>query len=216
MSGMAIEELHRKMMSEVYEGGVRDTRVLGAMNGLERHRFVPSRVRHLSYENSALEIDEGQSISQPLMVGLMTQELEVEDENLVFEVGTGSGYQAAILSKLCRRVYTVERHKDLYTDADKLFLELGLSNIVTLYGDGMEGSWHGGPEVFDRIMVTASAQDEIPPKLLSCLKEGGLMVIPVGEEGEVQSLLKVRKGKDGLDVETLADVRFVPLLSGKG
>jgi len=155
----------------------------------------------------------GQTISQPSVVGLMTQALQVNPRDTVLEVGTGSGYQAAILSQLARRVYTVDRYRRLTREAAELFRQLGLVNITTIAADGSFGLPEQAP--FDRIIVTAAAEDP-PSPLLAQLKPGGIMVLPVGQSDAVQSLIKVTRTDRGFDYEELRPVRFVPLVEGLG
>ena len=193
--------------------GVTDARVLTAMERIDRGHFVRGLFAERAYEDMPLPIACGQTISQPSVVGLMTQALNVQPRDTVLEVGTGSGYQAAVLSQLARRVYTVDRHKRLVREAAELFRELGLVNIVAMTADGSFGL----PEVapFDRILVTAAAEDP-PGPLLSQLKIGGIMVVPVGQSDTVQSLIKVTRLESGFDYEELRAVRFVPLIEGLG
>ncbi len=193
--------------------GVTDARVLTAMEKVDRGLFVKGIFAARAYEDMPLPIACGQTISQPSVVGLMTQALNVQPRDTVLEVGTGSGYQAAVLSQLARRVYTVDRHKRLVREAAELFRELGLVNIVAMTADGSFGL----PEVapFDRILVTAAAEDP-PGPLLSQLKIGGIMVVPVGQSDTVQSLIKVTRLESGFDYEELRAVRFVPLVEGLG
>jgi protein-L-isoaspartate(D-aspartate) O-methyltransferase len=153
----------------------------------------------------------GQTISQPSVVGLMTQALEVGPRDKVLEVGTGSGYQAAILSLLARRVYTIDRHRRLVREAEGVFGRLGLTNITAIAGDGSHGLPDQAP--FDRIIVTAAAEDP-PGPLLAQLREGGIMVLPVGQSDTVQSLIKVTRRSHGYDYDELRPVRFVPLVEG--
>ena len=191
--------------------GVTDPKVLGAMEKVPRDLFVPELFQDRSWEDSALPIACGQTISQPFIVGLMTQALKVEPRSRVLEIGTGSGYQTAILSRLSRLVYTVERYRTLMREAEARFKALGLTNVITRFGDGGEGWPEQAP--FDRIMVTAAAPDE-PKALLAQLKPAGVLVAPIGK-GPVQSLRRyVGDGKGGFAVEVLTDVRFVPLLDG--
>ncbi len=193
--------------------GVRDTRVLEAMEKVDRGAFVKGVFSERSYEDMPLPIACGQTISQPSVVGLMTQALDVHPRHKVLEIGTGSGYQAAILSHLARRVYTVDRHKRLVAEAEAVFEALGLTNITALAADGS----HGYPEQapFDRILVTAAAEDP-PGPLLAELKTGGIMVVPVGQSDAVQTLVKVTRTETGFDYEDLRQVRFVPLVEGMG
>lgn len=191
--------------------GVTDTRVLTAMERIDRGLFVRGHFASRAYEDMPLPIACGQTISQPSVVGLMTQALEVQPRDTVLEVGTGSGYQAAILSQLCRRVYTVDRHRKLVAEAQAIFRDLGLVNITAFTADGSHGAAEQAP--FDRIIVTAAAEDP-PGPLLAQLKLGGIMVLPVGQSDTVQSLIKVRRGEKGFDYEELRPVRFVPLIEG--
>lgn len=193
--------------------GVTDTRVLSAMERIDRGHFVRGLFAERAYEDMPLPIACGQTISQPSVVGLMTQALAVQPRDTVLEVGTGSGYQAAILSQLARRVYTVDRHKRLVREAQDLFRELGLVNVVAMTADGSFGLPDVAP--FDRIIVTAAAEDP-PGPLLSQLKIGGIMVVPVGQSDAVQSLIKVTRHETGYDYEELRAVRFVPLVEGLG
>ena len=190
--------------------GVTDARVLTAMERIDRGQFVRGLFAERAYEDMPLPIACGQTISQPSVVGLMTQALAVQPRDTVLEVGTGSGYQAAILSQLARRVYTVDRHKRLVRE---LFRELGLANVVAMTSDGSFGLPDVAP--FDRIIVTAAAEDP-PGPLLSQLKIGGIMVVPVGQSDAVQSLIKVTRHETGYDYEELRAVRFVPLVEGLG
>ena len=191
--------------------GVTDPKVLGVIEKVPRDLFVPELFQDRSWEDSALPIACGQTISQPFIVGLMTQALRVEPRSRVLEVGTGSGYQTAVLSRLCRFVYSVERYRTLLGEAEARLKQLGVTNVFTRFGDGGEGWPEQAP--FDRILVTAAAPDE-PKALLSQLKPNGILVAPVGK-GPVQQLKRyVADGKGGFEVETLCEVRFVPLLDG--
>ncbi len=191
--------------------GVTDSRVLTAMERIDRGRFVKGIFSERAYEDMPLPISCGQTISQPSVVGLMTQALNVQPRDVVLEVGTGSGYQAAILSQLARRVYTVDRHRRLVREAVELFAALGLANITAVARDGSFGLPEQAP--FDRIIVTAAAEDP-PSPLLSQLKPGGIMVLPVGQSDTVQSLIKVTRTETGFDYDELRPVRFVPLVEG--
>ena len=191
--------------------GVTDPKVLGAIEKTPRDLFVPELFQDRSWEDSALPIACGQTISQPFIVGLMTQALRLEPRFRVLEIGTGSGYQTAVLSRLCRFVYSVERYRTLLGEAEARLKQLGVTNVFTRFGDGGEGWPEQAP--FDRILVTAAAPDE-PKTLLSQLKPNGILVAPVGK-GPVQQLKRyIPDGKGGFEVETLCDVRFVPLLDG--
>jgi protein-L-isoaspartate(D-aspartate) O-methyltransferase len=191
--------------------GVTDPKVLSAIEKTPRDLFVPDLFQERSWEDSALPIACGQTISQPFIVGLMTQALRLEARSRVLEIGTGSGYQTAVLSRLCRFVYSVERYRTLLADAEARLRQLDLTNVFTRFGDGGEGWPEQAP--FDRILVTAAAPGE-PKALLSQLKPNGVLVAPVGK-GPVQKLQRyVADGKGGFAVETLCEVRFVPLLDG--
>ena len=193
--------------------GVMDKRVLEAMERVDRGSFVTGHFADRSYEDMPLPIPCGQTISQPSVVGLMTQALEVEPRHKVLEVGTGSGYQAAILAELSRRVYTIDRHAQLTRTARQLFEEKDISNVTVLLGDGSRGLPEQAP--FDRIIVTAAAEDP-PGPLLAQLREGGIMVVPVGQSDAVQSLIKVKRAPEGFEYEEILPVRFVPLVEGLG
>ncbi len=191
--------------------GVNDTRVLTAMERVDRARFVSPTFVSRAFEDVPLPIARGQTISQPSVVGMMTQALGTKPRDIVLEVGTGTGYQAAILSHLVRRVYTIERHRPLARMARETHEAMGLSNITQIVGDGS----HGVPEQapFDRILVTAATEDP-PGPLLAQLRIGGTMIVPVGVSDQVQTLVKVVRTADGYDYEELAAVRFVPLIEG--
>ena len=193
--------------------GVTDIRVLTAMERIDRGTFVKGLFADRAYEDMPLPISCGQTISQPSVVALMTQALSVTPRDKVLEVGTGSGYQAAILSQLARRVYTVDRHRRLVREAEELFLALDLTNITAFAADGSFGMADQAP--FDRIMVTAAAEDP-PGPLLAQLKIGGIMVVPVGQSDTVQSLIKVTRHETGFEYDELRPVRFVPLVEGLG
>ncbi|MBE1284815.1 MAG: protein-L-isoaspartate(D-aspartate) O-methyltransferase [Rhodobacteraceae bacterium] len=193
--------------------GVTDDRVLTAMEEVDRGPFVRGIFTDRAYEDMPLPIACGQTISQPSVVGLMTQALQVSPRDKVLEVGTGSGYQAAVLSKLARRVYTVERHARLVREAKQIFEAMDLANITTMVADGSFGLPDQAP--FDRILVTAAAEDP-PGPLLAQLKIGGIMVVPVGQSDAVQTLIRVHRTETGFDYDELRPVRFVPLLEGLG
>lgn len=191
--------------------GVTDSDVLTAMEKTPRAAFVSGIFSDRAYEDVPLPISCGQTISQPSVVGLMTQALNVTRRCKVLEIGTGSGFQAAVLSHLARRVYSTERHRPLARSARKLLEKLGLSNVTVIASDGAMGLVDQAP--FDRIIVTAAAEDP-PAGLLAQLKVGGIMVLPVGQSDTVQTLLKVVKLEDGYDYQSLGEVRFVPLVEG--
>ena len=191
--------------------GVTDPKVLNALESTPRHLFVPHLFQERAWEDSALPIACGQTISQPYIVGLMTQALQLEGRHRVLEIGTGSGYQTAVLAKLVRYVYTIERYRTLLSEAEARLKELGIQNVITRFGDGGEGWPEQAP--FDRIIVTAAAPGE-PRALLSQLKPKGVLVAPVGR-GAVQSLRRYTgDGQGGFRTQELCDVRFVPLLEG--
>lgn len=205
------EALLKRLLNALRAQGVTDPAVLSAIEKTPRDLFTPDLFKERSWEDSALPIACGQTISQPFIVGLMTQALTVEPRCRVLEIGTGSGYQTAILSKVSRLVYTVERYRTLMKEAEGRFAALGLTNVITKFGDGWEGWREQAP--FDRIMVTAAAQEE-PKGLLAQLKPNGVLVAPVGR-GPVQSLRRYAgDGKGGFTVEALCEVRFVPILEG--
>lgn len=192
--------------------GITDARVLRAMDEVPREHFVLPTDVAFAYADHALPIACGQTISQPYVVAYMTEQLAVEPDNRVLEIGTGSGYQAAVLSRLAREVVTVERYRTLAESARIRFETLGFDNIVSLIGDGLAGVPDRAP--FDRIMVTAAAS-EIPQALIDQLTIGGLMVLPLGPHSGAQSIVKLTKTEAGVAQEKLIAVRFVPLLAGK-
>ena len=200
-----------RLIMELRSLGITDARVLGAIERVPREAFLPETFRDRAYENVALPVGHGQTISQPLVVAHMTEALEVGPRHKVLEIGTGSGYQAAVLAKLCRRVFTIERHRDLLKLAEERFAALRIHNITTRHGDGAKGWPEQAP--FDRIIVTAAAA-AVPPVLLQSLVDGGVLVIPVGEERRDQKLLRIRRKGEEFIREDLGGVRFVPLVGG--
>ena len=208
-------EAERKMqfLYTLRSQGVTDARTLAAMEKIDRAHFVRGLFAERAYEDVPLTISCGQTISQPTIVGLMTQALNVQPRDKVLEVGTGSGYQAAILSQLARRVYTVDRYRRLVAQAREVFDRLKIVNITAFTADGSFGLPDQAP--FDRIIVTAAAEDP-PPPLLAQLRIGGIMVLPVGQSDAVQSLIRVTRTEDGFDYDELRSVRFVPLVEGLG
>lgn len=206
-------EQKMQFMFALRSKGITDMRVLTAMEMVDRGLFVKGLFSDRAYEDVPLPIPCGQTISQPSVVGLMTQALRVSPRDKVLEIGTGSGYQAAILSHLARRVYTVERHRPLVAAASAIFQQLDLNNITPILGDGSHGLPDQAP--FDRIIVTAAAEDP-PSTLLSQLKPGGIMVIPVGQSDAVQNLIRVTRTDQGFDYDDIRNVRFVPLVEGLG
>lgn len=213
LSASELAERKMRFLFQLRSRGVTDTRVLTAMEKIDRGLFVRGTFADRAYEDMPLPIACGQTISQPSVVGLMTQALQVNPRDTVLEVGTGSGYQAAILSQLARRVYTVDRYRRLTREAAELFRQLDLTNITTITADGSHGLPDQAP--FDRILVTAAAEDP-PGPLLEQLKPGGIMVVPVGQSDAVQALIKVTRTSHGFDYEELRPVRFVPLVEGIG
>jgi protein-L-isoaspartate(D-aspartate) O-methyltransferase len=201
----------RMVEEEVRAKGISDPRVLDAMREVPRHLFVPEALQHDAYGPSALPIGSGQTISAPHMVGLMTEALRLTGDEKVLEVGTGSGYQAAVLARLTHRVITVERVPELARRVQLLFSEMGLEGIVVKVGDGSLGYPELAP--YDRIIVTAAAP-QVPPALYEQLAEGGILVAPVGDRGE-QVLTRWTRGRDDVTRESLCRCVFVPLL-GKG
>lgn len=207
-----LESRRIRLIMELRREGIADTRVLSALERVPREMFVPPQLADRAYDNVALPIGHGQTISQPLVVAFMTEQLDVGDRMKVLEVGTGSGYQAAVLAPLCRRLYTIERDRELKREAEARFAKLGYSNIVARYGDGALGWPEQAP--FDRIIVTAAAP-EVPPALLDQLAENGLMILPLGDDAFDQELVLVRRTPDGCDMEPVMGVRFVPLVPGR-
>lgn len=209
---MAFELERARLADELAAKGITDSRVLEAMRSVPRHEFVSEALRSSAYSDSALPIGEGQTISQPYMVALMTQLLGLKGHERVLEIGTGSGYQAAILSRLCQKVYSVERVKTLALKARETLDRIGCRNVAIKVYDGTYGWKDQAP--FDAIMVTAGAP-EIPQPLVEQLMEGGGMVIPVGERSG-QQLLKIVKNPAGVAVEKSIPCLFVPLIGAKG
>ena len=206
------DEQKMQFILSIRSKGVVDNNVLKALETVNREQFLKGLFAQRAYEDTPLPIECGQTISQPSIVGLMTQALRITNRDKILEIGTGSGYQTAILSKLARRIYSVERFKSLYEEARAIFRKLQLNNITSLWGDGSQGVVEQQP--FDRIIVTAAAEDP-PPTLLNQLKIGGIMIIPVGQSDEIQKLIRVERTEKNFKYEDLCDVRFVPLLEGR-
>ncbi|MEZ5828853.1 MAG: protein-L-isoaspartate(D-aspartate) O-methyltransferase [Hyphomicrobiales bacterium] len=200
------------LIMQLRRRGIRDPNVLRAIERVPRDLFVDEAFVDHAYQDIALPIECGQTISQPYVVAFMTEKLELSPLHKVLEVGTGSGYQAAVLSYLCRRVYSVERWRELQKAAEQRLADLHITNVTTIIGDG----WLGWPPQapFDRIIVTAAALDA-PAALLDQLKEGGRMIIPLGETRDAQSLVQIDKTEEGLVETPLLPVRFVPLVHGR-
>jgi protein-L-isoaspartate(D-aspartate) O-methyltransferase len=192
--------------------GITDTKVLAAIERTPREIFVPAPFRDKAYEDITLPIGAGQTLSRPAVVGRMTQALDPHEGMKILEVGTGSGYQTAVLARLFRRVYTVERHRALLHEAEKRFKALGLTNITAWIADGNGGWPQQAP--FQRILVTAAAP-EIPETLLDQLGIGGILVIPVGPRHGAQILTRIKRTDEDFEVESLGPIRFVPLSAGR-
>jgi protein-L-isoaspartate(D-aspartate) O-methyltransferase len=213
-SGMTSQRTRDRLVARLREKGITHDAVLAAMGRIPRHVFVDEALAHRAYEDTALPIGYGQTISQPFIVALMTQTLLSAARSRVLEVGTGSGYQTAVLAALrplVRRVFTVERLRDLSQRAEQRLHTVGLRSVRFRYGDGYQGWPEEGP--FDGILVTA-APPEVPQALLDQLAPGGRMIVPVGGE-DVQELKVYDRTERGVSVETLEYVRFVPLLKGR-
>ena len=207
---MNLEAGKIRLIMDLRREGILDTRVLGAIERVPREMFVPPDLVERAYENVALPIGHGQTISQPLVVAAMTAKLDVGPRMKVLEIGTGSGYQTAILAPLCRRLYTIERNRSLFHESEIRLKALGLSNVITWLGDGNRGWPEQAP--FDRIMVTAAAS-ELPMNLVDQLTIGGLMVIPIGATLDDQELVCITRTADGFERERMFAVRFVPLVA---
>lgn len=209
---MGNEEAMAALVETVRSSGVIDDSVLAAMAKLDRADFVSGPFAARAYEDIPLPIACGQTISQPAIVGLMTQELEVRPNHRVLEIGTGSGYQSVVLSLLAKRVYSVERHRKLAESARAvIYGNYKCENVTVTVGDGSKGLPEAAP--FDRIIVTAAADDP-PPLLLDQLKDGGIMVLPVGRSDWSQQLVKARRNGNRFDYSELCGVRFVPIVEG--
>jgi protein-L-isoaspartate(D-aspartate) O-methyltransferase len=192
--------------------GIMDADVLRAMDEVPREQFVASNQVKSAYSDRAMPIACGQSISQPYIVAYMTEQLDPEPQHRVLEIGTGSGYQAAVLSRLVKHVTSIERYRTLAETARKRLAALGYDNVDVIVGDGLAGAPERAP--FDRIIVTAAAE-QIPEALLEQLMVGGMMILPLGRHGGSQSLVRLTRTEDGFTRDDLIGVRFVPLLPGK-
>ncbi|NRF27683.1 protein-L-isoaspartate(D-aspartate) O-methyltransferase [Vibrio coralliilyticus] len=199
-----------RLIDFLVASGIQDQNVINAIHALPRERFVSQAMVHQAYDNNALPIGQGQTISQPYIVAKMTEMLELRSTSKVLEVGTGSGYQTAVLAQLVEHVYSIERIKSLQWEAKRRLKQLDIYNVSTKHGDGWQGWAVKGP--FDAIIVTAAAAS-VPPVLLEQLSEGGILVIPVGEG--VQQLLKITRQGDEFLSQIIEDVRFVPLIAGE-
>lgn len=210
-----------QLIMELRRQGIDDPRVLDAIERTPREVFVDEPLAHAAFDNTALPIACGQTISQPYVVAYMTQQLDVQATHRVLEIGCGSGYQAAVLSPLCRRVYTVERHKPLLKQAEARFRALKLENVATKHGDGFKGWPEQAP--FDRIILSCAVA-KVPESLIEQLKPGGILIAPVGPvpnsdvssraESFSQQLTKIIRTETGVKEEVLIPVLFVPMLSG--
>ena len=202
------EEIFR-LIYNLRRAGITDNKILNAIENTDRSQFLGNNFKHRYAEDIPLPISCGQTISQPTVVAKMMQLLNLSQKDKVLEIGTGSGYQAVLLSKLVRRVYTIERKSILAKEASKLISKLNISNVITIKGDGALGLPIQSP--FDKILITAAAE-EIPKILLNQLKTGGIMVLPIGPVNEYQILTRVTKRVDSFECEELDRVKFVPLL----
>ena len=205
---------HRQRMCEQHllGRGIRDQRVLAAMQHVPRHEFVPPEYRDQAYGDHPIPIGEGQTISQPYIVAVMLEAIALEPGHIVLEVGTGSGYQTALLAAVASRVYTIERHAALASAAGSTLTKLGYATVTVLIGDGSQGLAAFAP--FDAIIVSA-ASPQVPPALFSQLREDGRMIVPVGNS-EAQDLQLVRKQNGSPVVTTMEGCRFVPLVGSQG
>lgn len=204
--------LRKKLIDSIRDKGITDEHVLKAMMNIPRHYFLDTALEHISYQDRAFPIGEGQTISQPYTVAYQTQLLEVEDYNKILEIGTGSAYQAIVLAEMGAHVFTIERQKKLFELNKTFILKSKYPNIKFFYGDGFEGLPTYAP--FDKILITAAAPF-IPPKLIEQLKVGGTMVIPLDEDG-IQKMMRITKNEDGsLEEEAFSNFSFVPMLKGR-
>lgn len=192
--------------------GITDAAVLRAMDEVPREMFMPESLRDQAYQDHAMPIECGQTISQPYVVAYMTELLELQPQHRVLEIGTGSGYQAAVISRIASQVVSIERYRTLAEGARKALDRIGYTNVEVIVGDGFEGARHRAP--FDRIIVTAAAE-EVPQALLDQLAEGGILVLPLGPHSGPQQIVRLRKSGGGMTREELIAVRFVPLLPGQ-
>lgn len=203
--------LRKRLVQELKNDGITDESVLMAIEKIPRHFFIENLFEHDAYENKPFPIGRGQTISNPYTVAYQTELLALQTNDKVLEIGTGSGYQAAVLAEHKVKVFTIERHQPLFTKAKQLLAHLGYTNVHTFYGDGFVGLPEEAP--FDKILITAAAP-EIPKELLKQLKINGVMVIPFGE-GEVQKMIRIKRlANNEFEKETFTDFTFVPMLKG--
>lgn len=201
-----------RLILELRKNGITDTDLLSAFERVPREDFVPEAFADQCYEDTALPIGYGQTISQPSVVAKMLQALSLESGQKVLEIGMGSGYQTALLTYLCRRVYAIERHKELQRVAEKRLYALGRNNFTSMAGDGSLGWAEQAP--FARIISAASAED-VPRKLAEQLNDGGIMILPIGGERSEQRIVRVQRIGQDFDIADLGPVRFVPLVAGE-
>ena len=204
--------MRKHLIKSLYEKGIRNTKILEAIQNIPRHFFLDKAFEEHAYEDKAFPIDQDQTISQPFTVAYQTELLNVNKRDKVLEIGTGSGYQSAVLAFLGARVYTIERHKHLYQNAIKMFQKLNLIGIRSFFSDGNKGLGEFAP--FDKILVTAGAK-QLPPALKEQLKIGGVLVIPVGDNKSQTMLRITRVSKTEFKQDSFGEFRFVPLLKGK-
>ena len=208
---MTLEARKIRLVMELRQLGITDQAVLSAIERVPREVFIPEAFHDQAYENTALPIGQGQTISQPAVVGYMTQALALGPRLKVLEIGTGSGYQAAVLSKLCRRVYSIERYRELLREAEKRYSALRIGNVTTKWGDGMKGWPEQAP--FDRIILTAAAK-EVPAELFQQMAVDGILIAPIGRTSHDQVIVRYWCKGGEWETENLWPVRFVPLLDG--
>lgn len=203
------QKARKKMVDyQIRRRGISNQKVLGAMALIPRHLFVPAKLINQAYDDHPVPIGQGQTISQPYIVALMTESLQLKGDERVLEIGTGSGYQAAILAKVAKEVYTIEIKEKLFKKADKLLQSMGLNNVQSRHGDGYFGWAEAAP--FDGIMITA-AVDHIPPPLLKQLKDRGRLILPLGNPFSYQNLSLVTRNKDDYSLRQITGVLFVPM-----
>lgn len=209
---MTTEARKIRLLMSLRRSGITDTRVLAALERVPRDAFIPPSFADKAWDDVALPIGHAQTISQPLVVASMSEALQVGDRMKVLEVGTGSGYQTAVLSYLARRVYTIETIKPLLDEAEQRLAQMRITNVTSRHGDGSKGWPEQAP--FDRILVTAAAGEEAPPPLLEQLAVGGILVTPVTWRAGEQVVVRVTRTDDGYEQEEMFPVRFVPLVPG--